>query len=99
MGRFLSGFAAGSVCVALAMYSNEVCSDVIRGRSGAFYDMMQVFGILFVYSVSAVTTLYWSSVVCLTIPVIFLCVFYWMPESPLFLVKSGRQTEAIESIR
>lgn len=99
LGRFLCGFTAGSVCVALAMYSNEICCDVIRGRSGVFYDMMQVFGISFVYSVSAVTTLFWSSVICLCIPVVFLCIFYWMPESPLHSIKTGNKAEAIESIR
>lgn len=81
------------------MYTNEVCSDPIRGRSGCFYDMMQVFGILFVYIVTASFSLYWASNLCMLIPTIFLCTFYWMPESPLCLVKQRRQLEAIDSIR
>ncbi|XP_065212246.1 facilitated trehalose transporter Tret1-2 homolog [Planococcus citri] len=99
LGRFLAGFCAASCNVALAMYSNEICSDKIRGQSGSFYDLMQVFGILFVYSVSAITTLFWSSMICLMVPVCFVCVFYWMPESPLHLIKNGYKTEAIKSIR
>lgn len=99
LGRFLCGFAGGSTCVPLPMYTNEICCDVIRGRSGVLYDMMQVLGILFVYSASAVTTLYWTSIICMTVPICFLGVFYWMPESPLFLIKSGKQAEAVEALR
>lgn len=99
VGRFLNGFVGGSACIALAMYSNEVCSDPIRGRSGSFYDMMQVFGILFVYVMTATNNLYWASIYCMCIPIIFLCLFYAMPESPLHLVRLGRRDEAIECIR
>lgn len=99
IGRFICGFVAGSVCVALSMYNNEICCDVIRGRSGVFYDMMQVFGILYVYSVNAITTLFWGTMFCILLPIIFLVTFCWMPESPLYLISHGRRKEAIEVIR
>lgn len=81
------------------MYSNEICCDVIRGRSGVFYDMMQVFGILYVYSVNAVTTLFWGTMFCILIPVVFLLTFIWMPESPVYLISHGRTQEAVDCIR
>ncbi len=98
-GRFVVGFVGGSACIVLAMYSNEVCSDLIRGRSGAFYDMMQVLGILYVYIMTATNNLYWASILCMLVPMVFLCAFYWMPESPLYLIKHGHKAEAVKCIR
>ncbi|XP_065212241.1 facilitated trehalose transporter Tret1-like [Planococcus citri] len=99
IGRFVSGISYGSLNVALPIYNNEICNDNIRGRVGIFYDLMQCVGLVWVYSFGAFSNLFWVTVMCLVVPVVFIFTFILMPESPLYLIRIGREEEAIKSIK
>lgn len=99
LGRFITGISYGSLNVALPIYNNEVCSDRVRGRIGIFYDLMQCVGIIWVYVFGAFASLYWCTLACLTIPIIFFVTFVWMPESPTYLYKENRKADAVRSIK
>lgn len=51
------------------------------------------------YSVGAFTTVFWMNVICSLVPLIFGGIFFFMPESPLFLVESSMDRKALESLR
>lgn len=99
IGRFVCGISYGSLNVALPIYNNEVCKDSIRGRIGIFYDLMQCFGVLYVYGFGAIFDLYWTTVLCLLVPVVFVVTFMWMPESPTYLIRNGHREDAIKAIK
>lgn len=98
-GRFLLGLAGGAFCVSAPQYSAEIAENGIRGIVGSFFQLMLIAGILFVYTVGAFTTVFWMNVFCSLVPLIFGGIFFFMPESPLFLVESSKDQKAMKSLR
>lgn len=55
---------------------------------------MITIGILFVYAVGAGVNVFWLSIICGIIPLIFGVVFMFMPESPAYLVINDKSDAA-----
>lgn len=60
---------------------------------------MITIGILFVYAVGAGVNVFWLSVICGVIPLIFGAIFFLMPESPTYLVMKDKNQEASNAIK
>lgn len=86
--RFILGISGGAFCVTAPMYTGEIAQKDIRGTLGSFFQLMITIGILFVYGVGAGLNVFWMSIVCALIPIIFGVIFFFMPESPTYLVSS-----------
>lgn len=84
--RFILGIAGGAFCVTAPMYTGEIAQKDIRGTLGSFFQLMITIGILFVYGIGAGLDVFWLSIVCALIPIIFGVIFFFMPESPTYLV-------------
>lgn len=99
VGRFCLGLAGGAFCVSAPQYSSEITEKEIRGVVGTFFQLLIIAGILFVYIIGAITTVYWMNVICSIFPLIFGVFFFFMPESPVYLVSKNKIDEAAKSIR
>lgn len=55
-------------------------------------------GILYVYVVGAVLPYLWMSIASTMLPVLFAVTFFWMPESPIYLLSKGQIDEAKKSL-
>lgn len=99
LGRFINGLSFGAVTVAVPLYNNEIAEDRVRGSVGVYLDLMLCIGILWSYVVGALTSLYWLSFSCCMIPIVFLLMFYWMPESPVHLLAQGKAEDAEMALR
>ncbi|CAH0584046.1 unnamed protein product [Chrysodeixis includens] len=97
-GRFITGVAGGAFCVTAPAYTSEIAQDSIRGTLGSYFQLMITIGILFAYGVGGYTSVFVFNILCTCIPIIFGIVFFFMPESPNFLVVKGRNDEARESL-
>ncbi|XP_067642413.1 facilitated trehalose transporter Tret1-2 homolog isoform X2 [Eurosta solidaginis] len=97
--RFLLGIAGGAFCVAAPLYTGEIAQKEIRGTLGSFFQLMITAGILFVYAIGAGLNVFWMSIVCGVIPIVFGLVFVFMPESPTYLVIKNKDEQAIKSIQ
>lgn len=86
VARFILGIAGGAFCVTAPMYTGEIAQKDIRGTLGSFFQLMITIGILFVYGIGAGLDVFWMSVVCGVLPIIFGVIFFFMPESPTYLV-------------
>jgi len=84
--RFILGIAGGAFCVTAPMYTGEIAQKEIRGTLGSYFQLMITIGILFVYAVGAGVDIFWVSVICGLLPLIFGAIFFFMPESPTYLV-------------
>lgn len=84
--RFLLGISGGAFCVTAPMYTGEIAQKEIRGTLGSFFQLMITAGILFVYAIGAGLNVFWMSIVCAILPLIFGAIFVFMPESPTYLV-------------
>ncbi|XP_026486532.1 facilitated trehalose transporter Tret1-2 homolog isoform X2 [Vanessa tameamea] len=97
-GRFITGVAGGAFCVTAPAYNSEIAQDSIRGTLGSFFQLMITVGILFAYAVGSYTSVFIFNILCTLIPIIFALIFFFMPESPNFLVVKGKLDEARESL-
>lgn len=86
IGRFFLGIAGGAFCVTGPMYVGEISQKEIRGTLGSFFQLMLTIGIVFAYAVGAIVHVFYLSIICGVIPLLFGLVFFFMPESPTYLV-------------
>ncbi|XP_041986327.1 facilitated trehalose transporter Tret1 isoform X2 [Aricia agestis] len=98
VGRFITGVAGGAFCVTAPAYTSEIAQDSIRGSLGSYFQLMITVGILFAYVVGSSTSIFVFNILCTVIPLIFGLIFFFMPESPNYLVVKGRHDEARESL-
>ncbi|CAH0398588.1 unnamed protein product [Chilo suppressalis] len=97
-GRFITGVAGGAFCVTAPAYTSEIAQDSIRGSLGSYFQLMITVGILFAYAVGSYTSVFVFNILCTLIPIIFGVIFFFMPESPNYLVVKGRNEEAREAL-
>jgi MFS family permease len=98
IARLLQGFGVGFVMTAQTMYIGEISSDDCRGALGSFMQLGIVIGILFVYVVGPFVPYVTFQYLCLLIPIIFVILFYFMPDSPHYYIAKGRKAEAAKSL-
>jgi len=98
-GRFISGLALGASTVAVPIYSNEIAEDSVRGTLGVYLDMMLTVGILVVYCLGVILDPPHLAAVSCIAPPIFAIMFMCMPESPAYLVASGKLREAEKALK
>ena len=99
IARFILGVACGAATVATPLYNEEIAEVRIRGALGVNMDIMFNAGILYVYVIGALDSYLWLSISACIIPAIFAVTFFWMPESPMFLVSKGEIDKAETSLR
>nr|CAD7416446.1 unnamed protein product [Timema poppensis] len=98
-GRFITGLFGAAYSVAGPVYNGEIAQKEIRGTLGVFYQLFLCAGILFSYIVGYVADLTTLSCVCSAIPVLFFVAFYFMPETPLYLLMKNKREEAKKSLQ
>ncbi|KAJ2944156.1 hypothetical protein O0L34_g18127 [Tuta absoluta] len=98
IGRFITGVAGGAFCVTAPAYTSEIAQDSIRGALGTYFQLMITVGILFSYVVGSYSSIFVFNILCTCIPIVFGIIFFFMPESPSFLVMKARNDEAKESL-
>jgi MFS family permease len=99
IGRFTLGLAGGAFCVSAPQYSAEISEKEIRGIVGTFFQVLVNVGILFVYVIGAYVEVFWMNVICSIIPIVFGLTFFFMPESPVYLVVEKRENDAMKSYK
>lgn len=92
--RVILGIAGGAFCVTAPMYTGEIAHKDIRGMLGSFFQLMITLGILFVYAIGAGLDVFYISVVCGVIPLIFGLIFFFMPETPTYYVSCSEKISA-----
>lgn len=97
-GRFITGLTGGAFCVTAPTYTSEIAEDSIRGKVGTYFQLNITLGILFSYVIGSYVSVFAFNILCTCIPLVFGIVFFFMPESPNFLVVKGRNDEARESL-
>lgn len=96
--RFMQGLAMGIVFTVAPMYIGEIAGAKCRGALSTFFIGMLNTGILLEYVVGPYVDYDTLAYVSLTIPVLFLVSFIWMPESPYFLIMKSRDVDAKKSL-
>lgn len=94
VGRFIAGFADGLSFTAVPMYLGEIAEPKMRGLVASVCPVLIVFGILLINVLGAYLPLNTVAFVSVSIPVLLLLTFSWMPVSPYFYLMHGQLNEA-----
>lgn len=97
IARVLMGMSMSGVNVFVVMYIGEISEDNIRGALGTIRGVAINTGILFAYSVGPYLSVQKMGIICITIPLLFLVLFFWLPESPMFLLGEGKTEKTLQS--
>ncbi|XP_062552042.1 facilitated trehalose transporter Tret1-like [Armigeres subalbatus] len=98
-GRALTGFGAGAFCMVVPIYIGETASKEIRGTVGSFFQQMINLGIVFTYALGLDMNVFWLSVACGLVPILYGVLFFFMPNTPTFLVHRKQESKAIDAIK
>jgi len=99
--RFVGGLAIGIASLLAPLYIAEISPASIRGRLVALNQMAIVSGILLAYlsnwllSFLGAESWRWMFLTAAIPSIGFLCGLFYVPESPRWLVESGREDEAL----
>lgn len=95
LARLLAGVGVGSTCVAAPMYVTDIAEVRVRGMLGTFFQLQITIGFLIGYTLGILIESFQTlALVSSAFPIIFLVAFYFMPESPTFLLSKNRIHEA-----
>jgi MFS family permease len=85
--RTFIGCAAGGYCIGVPVYVGEIAQSNVRGKLLSYFQLTLTLGILFVYTIGYLASLFWATVICAILPLILTTGLYFMPESPTYLVR------------
>lgn len=99
VSRFLSGFGGGGVFVLVPLFVTEISEDQVRGALGACLILIVNLGVLVGLASSGYMDFFMAPFVPITILVVFLMLFQFLPETPQYLLMRKRKVEAEASFR
>lgn len=99
LGRFLTGFCGGAFCVAAPNYIAELAEVSIRGLLGTLFQLMVCSGIATAYALGEAQSLYALALPSAVIPIVLAILIFFLHESPVFLLKKGKQEKARKSLQ
>ncbi|XP_069691034.1 facilitated trehalose transporter Tret1-like isoform X4 [Periplaneta americana] len=97
IARFIMGISLSGINVFITMYVGEIAEDNIRGALGNLRGLFCDIGIIIVYLVAPYLTIHNTGAASLAIPVLFLFCYFWLPESPMFLMGKGDSEKALDA--
>lgn len=99
LGRFILGVSGGAFCVTAPTYTAEIAESSIRGTLGSYFQLMLTVGILVSYVLAPqLNNMLHLSIISAIVPIIFFCVFFFMPETPIYYLKNGNEDAARASL-
>ena len=98
IGRFLVGVSSGAVVTVCPMYVGEISEDRIRGTLGAARSAIGCTMSLVVCAIGPLISIRAMALIGITVPFLFSFGFFWLPESPMFLMTAGKTKEAMEAM-
>lgn len=98
IGFFFSGISGGMTLFSVPLYVSEIASDGIRGMLGSLMVFVLNGGILFAYVLGALLPYQWYSITMFAFPLLYIATFLFVPESPVYLIRSNRINDAFRSL-
>ncbi|XP_052860670.1 facilitated trehalose transporter Tret1-like [Anopheles cruzii] len=97
--RLLHGFGYGLAYCVTPIYLGEISSDAVRGSTGVLVTVMAKLAFLLEYTIGSYVSFKCLAWISCALPVVFFATFFWMPETPYFLLARGSDRAAARSLR
>ncbi|XP_075228886.1 facilitated trehalose transporter Tret1-like isoform X2 [Lycorma delicatula] len=98
-GRIISGFSTALMFMALILYIAEISDEVSRGMLSSTSEFSLAIGFNLQYFAGPYLSYKMLIVVSVCLPILFILLFIWLPESPHYLIAKGKKEESIKSLR
>ncbi|XP_063991876.1 facilitated trehalose transporter Tret1-like [Diachasmimorpha longicaudata] len=98
IARILSGVSLALMCAVVPVYVTEIADQSMRGPLGSLYAFSINVGVLIALIFGVILTYHQFAVGAIILPVIFLVAFWFMPETPVYLIRKARIPEATKSL-
>ncbi|VVC40250.1 Sugar transporter, conserved site,Major facilitator superfamily domain,Major facilitator, sugar [Cinara cedri] len=97
--RLMAGIGKGMSYTVVPVFLGEIAGVKIRGALGSVFTIQLSSGFLFEVIVGPFLTYRTLNKVSAVMPVLFFLMFLWMPESPYYLLKKGREAKAAKCLQ
>jgi sugar porter (SP) family MFS transporter len=97
MGRFITGFCCGLISLSAPVYIAETANPSKRGFLGSGFQLSVTLGILLTYLTGKYVSWAYLAVISCIYPIMLLISMTLMPETPYWLIKKARISEATEA--
>ncbi|XP_060807344.1 probable metabolite transport protein CsbC [Amyelois transitella] len=94
---FISGLSGAGYLV-VPVFVSEFCQDSIRGAMTSGSVIFSGTGMLLSYLLGGLLDYYTMSYVYLVVAIVSVLLLFWLRESPVYLMKVGREKDAINSV-
>ncbi|XP_021957140.1 facilitated trehalose transporter Tret1-2 homolog [Folsomia candida] len=98
LGRFITGFCAGTASLIVPIYISEISDDLHRGFLCSLFQLSSTVGNFFVYVVGTVLDWQWLAFVCGLVPLVGLLFIAAVPSTPTYLLSKGSLDDALHSL-
>ncbi|XP_037297743.1 facilitated trehalose transporter Tret1 [Manduca sexta] len=98
IARVIAGLAAGGCFVVVPVYVKEISEDCWRGALASLTMTVCKLGVIFVYAVGMCCSYKVNQIVYLSVASAHVLAFCFMPESPNYLLKIGKEKKAAKTI-
>lgn len=97
--RIIQGLCVATIFVVCPMYLGEISETKIRGAIGTLFQIAMYLGILYSYILGTLLSYENYQVANLAIAILFMATFAFVPESPCYYIKKGRDEKGLESLQ
>lgn len=94
LARLIAGFFSGGVWFVIPLFVTEITDHKIRGSLGAYLPIMSCTGIMLGYGLGGFLDYYTFAYLSMIVPIIFIILFYRLPETPPYLLSKNKLEEA-----
>ena len=94
VGRFIGGIGEGMVNTIVSIYVGEIAEPSIRGILATMAGIAYYFGVLFVNIIGSYLSIRTTASIFIAIPLLFIVLFWKMPESPYYLLMQKKDKQA-----
>lgn len=95
IGRLFIGIGCGPSAIIVPVYTSEIAIPPHRGRIMGLFQTMVTMGILFMFAIGPFVNLPTLMLISSIVTLVFYGFYYFMPESPTFLVSPLRDSVMI----
>ncbi|KAF5270559.1 hypothetical protein FQR65_LT05457 [Abscondita terminalis] len=99
VARLVGGFGYSLSVGVIPLYIGEISETHNRGTLCSFPPIGTVLGSVLVYTIGPFVSFTTLAIICASVPMIFVVGFYFIPESPYYLVKTNQPEAARNTLR
>ena len=98
IARFIAGASGGITFTVLPMYIGEIADPKVRGLLGSSCSVNWIAGFLLINVIGSYFSIKTTALISSIVPALLFVTFFWMPESPYYLLMKDKTEQARKSL-